>query len=73
LVIVSLPMFGDYFTNNLLSTPKTAMVGNLIDNAVTSPGEGPQAGSLVLLLTVFLILPMVYYLRSSNRARDALL
>jgi len=71
LAIVSLPMFGDYFTNNLLSTPKTAMVGNLIDNAIASPGEGPQAGSLVLLLTALLLVPMLYYLRSSNRIRAA--
>lgn len=70
LVIVSLPMFGDYFTNNLLSTAKTAMFGNLIDNAIGSPGEGPQAGSLVLLLTALLIVPMVLYLRSSNRMRE---
>ena len=69
LIIVSLPMFGDYFTNNLLSTPKTAMFGNLIDNAVTSPGEGPQAGSLVLILTLFLLIPMLAYLRSSSRLR----
>ena len=32
LVIVALPMFGDYYTQDLLSTsPKTNMVGNLIN------------------------------------------
>ncbi len=67
LVIVGLPMFGDYFTNDLLGTAKTAMFGNLIDNAVQNPGEGPQAGSLVLLLTALLLVPMAYYMRSSRR------
>ncbi len=43
LVIVSLPMFGDYYTNNLLGTTKTSMFGNLIDNAVTQAGRGPEA------------------------------
>ena len=43
----------------------------LIDNAITSPGEGPQAGSLVLLLTALLLVPMLYYLRSSNRIQAA--
>ena len=71
LVIVSLPMFGDYFTNNLLGGVKTSMFGNLIDNAVSNPGEGPQAGSLVLVLTVLLLIPLAYYLRSTKRATEA--
>jgi spermidine/putrescine transport system permease protein len=69
LVIVSLPMFGDYFTNSLLGSAKTSMFGNLIDNAISSPGEGPQAASLVLMLTAFLLIPMFYFLRQSSRAR----
>ena len=41
LVIVSLPMFGDYFTNDLLGSTKTSMFGNLIDTAIRSrPGAG---------------------------------
>jgi ABC-type spermidine/putrescine transport system permease subunit I len=70
LVIVSLPMFGDYFTNNLLGGVKTSMFGNLIDNAVGNPGEGPQAGSLVLILTALLLIPLAYYLRSARRATE---
>lgn len=69
LVIVALPMFGDYYTNTLLGGAKTAMYGNLIDNAVQSPGQGPQAASLVLLLTLFLLIPMFYFLRQSSRSR----
>jgi len=70
LVIVSLPMFGDYYTNTLLGSANTSMFGNLIDNAVATPGGGPQAASLVLMLTVFLLIPMFYFLRQSSRARD---
>ena len=70
MVIVALPMFGDYFTNDLLGSTKTAMFGNLIDNAVESPGGGPQAGSLVLMLMVLLVVPLLYYLRSTNRATE---
>jgi spermidine/putrescine transport system permease protein len=70
LVIVSLPMFGDYFTNTLLGSAKTSIFGNLIDNAVQAPGEGPQAASLVLILTVFLLIPMFYFLRQSSSARE---
>jgi ABC-type spermidine/putrescine transport system permease subunit I len=70
LVIVSLPMFGDYYTNNLLSaSPRTTMFGNLLDNAMQSTGQGPEAAVLVLFLAFALFLPMLYYLRETNRAR----
>jgi spermidine/putrescine transport system permease protein len=71
LVIVSLPMFGDYYTNNLLGSTRTSMFGNLIDGAVTEAGRGPEAGSLVLILMVIVIVPMLYYLRETRRAAEA--
>ena len=71
LVIVSLPMFGDYYTQNLLSaSPKTNMYGNLIDEAVGASGQGPQGAVLVLILMVMLLVPMMYYLRSTLRAQE---
>jgi ABC-type spermidine/putrescine transport system permease subunit I len=71
-VIVALPMFGDYYTNNLLSnSPKTTMFGNIIDDAVGSTGRGPEAAVLVILLMVFLVIPMIYYLRSTARTMSA--
>jgi spermidine/putrescine transport system permease protein len=69
MVIVSLPMFGDYFTNDLLSgVTSTSMIGNLIDNAVGTPGQGSIGAVLVLILMVILILPMLYYVWSTARA-----
>ncbi|HEX9121784.1 MAG TPA: ABC transporter permease [Actinomycetota bacterium] len=69
MIIVTLPMFGDYYTNDLLSgSPKTSMLGNIIDSSVIQPGQGPLAGSLVVLLMVLLLIPMWYYLRSTKRA-----
>ena len=70
LVIVSLPMFGDYYTNDLMGSPKTSMFGNLIDKTITQQGQGPRAGSLVLILMVILLIPMAYYLRSTRRAAE---
>ncbi len=70
LVIVSLPMFGDYFTNNLLGTTTTSMYGNLLDNAVGQSGQGPELGSLTLILVVLVMLPMLYYLRATKRAAE---
>jgi ABC-type spermidine/putrescine transport system permease subunit I len=71
LVIVTLPMFGDYYTNDLLGSPRTAMYGNLIDTAIGNPGQGPQAGVLVLLLVLLLLIPMTYYMRATRRAIGA--
>jgi ABC-type spermidine/putrescine transport system permease subunit I len=68
LVIVSLPMFGDYYTNNLLSnSPRTNMIGNIIDDSINTSGQGPEAAVFTLVLMLILIIPMVYYLRSTAR------
>ena len=62
-------MFGDYFTNDLLSgAPSTSMIGNLIDDAVGTPGQGSIGAVLVLMLMIILILPMLYYVWSTARA-----
>jgi spermidine/putrescine transport system permease protein len=71
LVIVSLPMFGDYYTNNLLSnSPRTTMIGNILDDSVSTGGQGPQAAVFVIILMILLIIPMLYYLRSTQRAAE---
>lgn len=68
LVLVALPMTGDYFTNDLLSgSPRTAMLGNLVNSAVGNPAQAGQAGALVLLLVVALTVPMIMYVRSVRR------
>jgi spermidine/putrescine transport system permease protein len=69
-IIVALPMFGDYFTQTLLaSTRQTAMFGNLIVASVESSLVNAGA-SLVVVLLLLLIAPMLYYLRSTNVARE---
>ena len=69
MVIVTLPMFGDYFTNNLLSgAPNTSMIGNIIDDSIGTPGQGANAAVLVLIVMVILIVPMLYYVYSTSRA-----
>jgi ABC-type spermidine/putrescine transport system permease subunit I len=73
MVIVALPMFGDYYTNNLLSnSPRTTMIGNLIDDSVFGgAGQGPKGAVLVLILMILLLIPMLYYLRSTLKAQEA--
>ncbi|MCP9272016.1 ABC transporter permease [Mycolicibacterium arenosum] len=68
LLLTCLPMLGDYFTSDMLSaSPKTAMVGNLINNSVLSPGQTGQAGAFVMLVFIAALLPMLYYIRVTGR------
>jgi spermidine/putrescine transport system permease protein len=65
-------MFGDYFTNTMLSgSPSTTMIGNLIDDSISSTGQGPEAAVLILILMIMLLIPIWYYLRSTARAAEA--
>jgi ABC-type spermidine/putrescine transport system permease subunit I len=68
LFIVALPMIGDYYTTNLLSgSPSTAMIGNVIDNAANSSGQGPQAAAYTLLLLIVLLIPVYLYARYQRK------
>jgi len=65
-ILVMLPMFGDYYTQVLLaSTRDTSMIGNLIVSSIQSSLVQTGA-SLVLVLMGLLIVPMLYYLRASR-------
>jgi spermidine/putrescine transport system permease protein len=71
LLLVSLPMLGDYFTNDLLSgSPSTSMIGNLINNSVLTPGQTGQAGAFVLIILVVSVVPMILYVRSTRNGVD---
>ena len=67
-LLTCLPMLGDYFTSDMLSaSPKTAMVGNLINDSVHAPGRTGQAGAFVMLVFLVALLPMLYYIRVTSR------
>ena len=69
MLITALPMFGDYFTNQMLSgTPGTAMVGNLVQGQLQTPGEVGQGAALSALLLAILVVPMLWYVISTARA-----
>jgi len=71
-LLTCLPMLGDYFTSDMLSaSPKTAMVGNLINDSVQSPGQTGQAGALVMLVLIVAVVPMFYYVRVTSRGDAA--
>ena len=68
-LLISLPMMGDYFTSDMLSkSPNTAMIGNLINLSIATPGQSGQAGALLILVLLVLLIPMLLYTRSNARA-----
>lgn len=67
--ITALPMFGDYYTQDLLSqSPRTSMIGNQIATFLKSGASKQTGAALVLSLSLFLAILMTYYLWSTNRA-----
>jgi spermidine/putrescine transport system permease protein len=69
MVLVALPMFGDYYTPDLVSaSPKTNIIGNQIDQFTRQGSEKVSGAVLTLLLALVLLVLMVYYLRSTRRA-----
>jgi spermidine/putrescine transport system permease protein len=71
-VIIMLPMFGDYYTPNLLSgAPSTRMLGNTIDQFINqTTSQGAVGAALTIVLMIFVAGLMFYYLRAINRASE---
>ena len=68
-VLIALPMFGDYYTADLVSaSTQTNMIGNQIDEFMRQGSEKVVGAVLTLLLSVFLLVLMAYYLRTTRRA-----
>jgi putrescine transport system permease protein len=68
-VLIALPMFGDYYTADLVSaSTQTNMMGNQIDEFMRQGSEKVTGAALTLLLAVFLLALMFYYLRTTRRA-----
>jgi spermidine/putrescine transport system permease protein len=69
--IIMLPMFGDFYTAQLLGTQKNAMIGTLITFYLTQATVGPaqaRGAALVILLALLVSTLTVYYLVSTARA-----
>jgi putrescine transport system permease protein len=68
-VIILLPMFGDYYTQDLLSAnPRTSMFANQIVRMISSRTGGAEGAGLVIVLSMLLVIFMAYYLYSTAKA-----
>ncbi|MGH3498897.1 MAG: ABC transporter permease [Nocardioidaceae bacterium] len=69
-ILTCLPMLGDYFTNDLLSgSPRTSMVGSLVNESVLTPGQTGQAAAFVLIVLVVSLIPMLVYVRTTHEGQ----
>jgi ABC-type spermidine/putrescine transport system permease subunit I len=72
-VIITLPMFGDYYTPDLLSgSPRTNMIGNQITLFILGGTQRQIGAALVIVLMLMLLVFMFYYLVSTTRAAKEL-
>ncbi|MEO8289702.1 MAG: ABC transporter permease [Gaiellaceae bacterium] len=71
-VLITLPMFGDYYTPNIVSpTPTTSMIGNQIDLYFHGGPQPTIGAAITILLAVFLTGLMAYYMWTIHRAQRA--
>ena len=71
MVLIAPPMFGDYYTPDLVSSStKTSMIGNQIDQLTRQGSSKVEGVALTLLLAVALLGLMFYYLRSTRSADE---
>ena len=67
-VLIVLPMFGDYYTNDLISgSPRTNMLGNTVNLLVQGGSQSNLGAAMVLVLMTILALGMLFYLRETGR------
>ena len=69
-VLVFLPAVGDFVSAQLLGGPDTYMVGNLIQQQFFDANNFPFGAALTTVLMAFLMIFMVFYLRSAGRAAE---
>jgi spermidine/putrescine transport system permease protein len=67
-VLVFLPAVGDFVSAQLLGGPDTYMVGNLIQQQFFEANNFPFGAALTTVMMAFLLIFMVFYLRSAGRA-----
>jgi putrescine transport system permease protein len=68
-VLITLPMFGDYYTPNIVSSaPTTSMIGNQIDFYFHYGGQPTIGAAITVVLALFLTALMAYYMWTIHRA-----
>ena len=73
MVLIALPMFGDYYTPNIVSgAPTTSMIGNQIDLYFHGGPQPTIGAAITIILSAFLLILMGYYLWTIHKATKEL-
>jgi spermidine/putrescine transport system permease protein len=65
IVVIALPMFGDFYTPDLISgSPRTSMLGNTINGYVQGGPDKALGAAITIVLSVFLLVLMLGYIRT---------
>jgi len=68
--LVVLPMFGDFYTNDLISgSPRTTMLGNQVNLFILGGPQKNLGAALVIVMMVILLIGMAAYVYASTRQR----
>jgi spermidine/putrescine transport system permease protein len=68
-VLITLPMFGDYYTPDIVSgAPRTSLIGNQIDFYFHYGGQPTIGAAITVILAAFLTVLMAYYMWTIHRA-----
>jgi len=72
-VLIALPMFGDYYTPNIVSgAPTTSMIGNQIDLYFHGGPQPTIGAAITIVLSAFLVVLMGYYMWTIHKSSKEL-
>ena len=72
-VLIVLPMFGDYYTPNIVSgAPTTSMIGNQIDLYFHGGPQPTIGAAITIILSAFLVVLMGYYMWTIHKSSKEL-
>ncbi len=63
-ILVFIPIMGDYVNAELLGSPKTQMIGNVIQNRFLNQNDYPTAAALSFLLMAGILVSILIYARA---------
>ena len=73
IAIIALPMFGDYYTPNIVSgAPTTSMIGNQIDLYFHGGPQPTIGAAITIILSAFLVVLMGYYMWTIHKSSKEL-
>jgi spermidine/putrescine transport system permease protein len=75
ITIIMLPMFGDFYTADLLGTAKNSMIGSVVNfyltNSTGGASQGRGAALVVVLSAIVSVLTFYYLVNTARAAREA--